>query len=157
MKNTDIHRSDCPMNIGVELFGDKWSLLIIRDIMLIGKRSFGEFLKSREKIASNILTDRLNRLEEIGILTKKQDSNHKQRIIYSLTEKGISLLPMLVELGIWSTDHNTVGDFFIPYTKKLKEGGKELQKKLIANLRKEHLGIESDLADELFVPFFSQE
>src|SRR5882757_1643762 len=98
----DNHRSHCPVNLTVEVFGDKWSLLILRDIMFEGKRHFREFLNSEEKIASNILTDRLSMLEREDILTKTQDPDHKQKHIYSLTEKGIDLLPLLVEIGAWS-------------------------------------------------------
>jgi len=102
------HRSLCPLNLVVEIVGDKWSLLILRDIMLENKRHFREFLQSEEKIASNILTDRLNMLEHAGMITKRQDPDHKQKIIYSLTEKSIDLLPILVESIRWSIKHEPV-------------------------------------------------
>src|SRR6476660_1471096 len=96
------HRSGCPINLTVEVFGDKWSLVIIRGIMFEGKRHFRELLNSDEKIASNILTDRLNMLEREGIVSKRPDTEHKQKYIYSLTAAGIDLLPLMVEIGAWS-------------------------------------------------------
>lgn len=98
-------RSKCPLNYGIELFGDKWSLLIIRDLTFASKRYYGEFLQSDEGISTNILANRLNSLEEIGIISKRNDDTHKQKLIYSLTEKGIDLLPILIEIGMWSDSH----------------------------------------------------
>lgn len=97
-------RSGCPLNYGLEIFGDKWSLLIIRDMMFFGKRYYREFLTSDEGISTNILADRLTLLEREGIIAKRQDGNHKQKLIYSLTEKGIDLVPIIGEIGLWS-DH----------------------------------------------------
>jgi DNA-binding HxlR family transcriptional regulator len=96
------YRSGCPINLTVEVIGDKWSLIIIRGIMFDGKRHFRELLHAEEKIASNILTDRLNMLEREGIISKKPDPEHKQKYIYSLTAAGIDLLPLMVEIGSWS-------------------------------------------------------
>ena len=96
-------RSDCPMNFALETFGDSWSLLIIRDIVFWGKRTFGEFLRSNEGIATNILTARLQRLENEGILTKRPDPADKRRDLYSLTQKGLDLIPIMLELGAWSS------------------------------------------------------
>lgn len=102
------HRSLCPINLLVEVIGDKWSLLILRDIIFENKRHFNEFRQSAEKIASNILTDRLNMLERKGLLKKDTDPAHKQKVIYSLTEKSIDLLPMLVEAIVWSLKYEPV-------------------------------------------------
>src|ERR1700749_3212161 len=96
------HRSNCPVNLTMEIFGDKWSLLIVRDIMFAGKRHFRELLQSEEKIATNILTDRLAMLEREGVITKSPDPEHKQKYIYNLTVKGIDLLPLIAEIGAWS-------------------------------------------------------
>src|SRR5687768_2241532 len=96
-------RSFCPINLSVEIFGDGWSLLILRDMMFAGKRRFRELLESDERIASNILTDRLKRLVEQGLLTKGDDPTHKQKAIYSLTEKSIALLPVIVQIGRWGS------------------------------------------------------
>lgn len=95
-------RSNCPVNFGLETFGDKWSLLIVRDIVFWGKRTFGEFLRSDERIATNILSSRLAQLEREGIVEKHRDPNDKRRDNYVLTEKGMELIPLLVEIVAWS-------------------------------------------------------
>jgi len=95
-------RSDCPLNFGLELFGDRWSLLIIRDLMFFGKRYYNEFLSSAEGISTNILADRLAMLEETGIVRRTKDETHRQKWLYSLTEKGIDLLPVIIDIGLWS-------------------------------------------------------
>jgi len=122
------HKSLCPINQALELFGDKWTLLIIRDIIFKGKSSYREFLQADEKIASNILADRLTMLETEGVLEKKSDPNHKQKIIYNLTEKGIDLLPVLIEIGNWSIKYNDLRKEDIAHIRQLKKGGEELKK-----------------------------
>jgi DNA-binding HxlR family transcriptional regulator len=99
-------RSDCPINFSLETFGDMWSLLIIRDIVYFGKQSYGEFLESDEGIATNILATRLAQLEEKGILVKKQDPTDRRKDIYSLTNKGLDLIPILLELASWGARHD---------------------------------------------------
>ena len=103
------HRSGCPVSISLEVFGDRWSLLIVRDMMIRGLRTFGEFQASGEGIASNILADRLRKLESSGIITAEQGGTDKRRIHYRLTEKGISLAPVLLELLIWGSRHEDSG------------------------------------------------
>ncbi len=95
-------RSDCPVNFGLESFGDKWSLLIVRDMMFWGKRTYGEFLRSDEGIATNILAARLASLEKEGIISKKPHPADRRKEMYSLTEKGLELIPLLVEIVAWS-------------------------------------------------------
>jgi DNA-binding HxlR family transcriptional regulator len=95
-------RSDCPLNFGLEIFGDKWSLLIIRDLMFFGKRYYNEFLSSAECISTNILAERLTMLEKEKIIKKEKDPSHKQKLIYSLTQKGIDLAPVIINIGLWS-------------------------------------------------------
>jgi DNA-binding HxlR family transcriptional regulator len=133
------YRSRCPINLALEVFGDRWTLLILRDLMFAGKRHFREFLQSQEGIASNILADRLNMLVEQGIVTKGEDPSHKQKAIYSLTEKGIATLPILATIGIW-------GRKFRPVTRKsgataarLEKGGPTLWGELASRLRAAHL------------------
>jgi len=99
-------RSDCPISCSLDVFGDKWSLLIIRDIMLRGKLSYSEFLESEEKIASNILVNRLTVLTEEGILLKQVSPTNKSKFIYNLTEKGIDLLPIVIEIMDWGAKYN---------------------------------------------------
>ncbi len=95
-------RSDCPISSALEIFGDKWSLLIIRDIALFGKNTYNEFLKSDEKIATNILADRITLLEKAGILIKEDHPESKAKIFYRLSKKGIDLLPVMFEISLWS-------------------------------------------------------
>ena len=101
-------RSGCPLNASVEILGDRWSLLIIRDMMLRGFRSYKQFLGSYERIATNILADRLRRLEEHGIITAEPDPSDGRKLIYLLTKKGIDLAPVLTEMVLWSAGHEEV-------------------------------------------------
>jgi DNA-binding HxlR family transcriptional regulator len=102
-------RSGCPVNISLERFGDRWSLLIIRDLMVRGFRTFKQFQKSGEGIATNILADRLRTLESAGIISVEADPADGRRLNYRLTEKGIDLAPVLLELLIWGTRHEETG------------------------------------------------
>tara|TARA_R110000764_G_scaffold8152_7_gene27857 strand:+ start:1101 stop:1532 length:432 start_codon:yes stop_codon:yes gene_type:complete len=95
-------RSHCPINYALESFGDKWTLLIIRDLMFKAKTSFNEFLSSNEKISTNILADRLRRLESLGIVSKEVSDENRSKLIYSLTRKGRDLLPIMMEITQWS-------------------------------------------------------
>ncbi|MFI5159966.1 MAG: winged helix-turn-helix transcriptional regulator [Sphingobacteriales bacterium] len=133
------HRSYCAINLGLEVFGDKWSLIIIRGMMFEGKRHFRELLQSDEKIASNILTDRLAMLEREGIITKESDPEHKQKIIYSLTQKGIDLLPILTQVVVWSFKYMPIDIEVNRHAKIVAEGGNEMQEAIKQQLRKEHL------------------
>ena len=133
------YRSYCPMNLALEDFGDKWTLLIIRDIMMDGKRHFREILQSDEKIATNILASRLNMLEERGIVSKKKDPSHKQKFIYSLTEKGIDLFPVLMAIAEWSIKHQPVDEKSAAHAKYLLDGGDSLQQQMMEELREKHL------------------
>jgi DNA-binding HxlR family transcriptional regulator len=103
-------RSGCPLNASVEILGDRWSLLIIRDMMLRGFRSYKEFLESYEGIATNILADRLRTLEAHGIITAQQDPADGRKLIYSLTTKGIDLAPVLTEMVLWAAAHEETGN-----------------------------------------------
>lgn len=94
-------RSNCPINFALEIFGDKWSLLVIRDLMFKDKRYYGEFMLGEEGIASNILADRLEKLEAAQIIRKSPDPENGTRVIYSLTERGIDLIPVMIELIAW--------------------------------------------------------
>jgi DNA-binding HxlR family transcriptional regulator len=133
------HRSDCVINQTLEVLGDQWTLLVIRDIVFVDRRHFRELLtKSLEGIASNILADRLRKLVEQGIVTKSDDPTHKQKAIYSLTEKGIALVPLLLEMAAW-------GDEYLPASelcglaRTLKEGGPDMRAEFMNELRKTHL------------------
>ena len=103
------HRSGCPVNISLEVFGDRWSLLIVRDLMVRGFTTFQDFLESGEGIATNMLADRLKRLCKSGIVTSERDKNDGRRVIYRLTEKGIDLAPVMLEVLIWGAQHEQTG------------------------------------------------
>jgi len=133
------HRSFCAINLALEVFGDKWSLIIVRDMMFGGKRHFREFLQSDEKIASNILTDRLAMLEREGIITKESDPEHKQKIIYSLTQKGIDLLPIIIQMVAWTFKYMPIDLEVNRHAKMLLEGGTGMQEAAIRQLVEEHL------------------
>ncbi|HZU71051.1 MAG TPA: helix-turn-helix domain-containing protein [Ktedonobacteraceae bacterium] len=106
MKHTRQKRSACPINFALETFGDPWSLLIIRDIVYFGKKTYGEFLASEEGMATNILASRLAHLEQQGILMKKPSEKDKRKDEYVLTEKGLDLIPVLVEMANWSAEYD---------------------------------------------------
>jgi DNA-binding HxlR family transcriptional regulator len=102
-------RSGCPVSISLELLGDRWSLLIVRDLMVRGYRTFKEFHESGEGIASNILADRLRRLAEVGIIEAEASEGDARRVHYRLTERGIDLAPVLLELLVWAARHERTG------------------------------------------------
>jgi DNA-binding HxlR family transcriptional regulator len=136
-------RSYCPINLGLEIFGDAWTLLVLRDLMFGGKRHFRELLHSDEGISSNILADRLKRMIERGILTKADDPTHKQKAIYSLTERGIALLPVLLQVGAWSRAHlpetRRSDPRALAINRSLADNPAAMRRKM-AELRKAHLG-----------------
>jgi DNA-binding HxlR family transcriptional regulator len=134
-------RSGCPINLTLEALGDRWSLIIIRDMMFGNRRHFRELQgKSEEGIASNILADRLKRLTEIGLITRADDPSHSQKGIYSLTEKAIELVPLLVEMGAWGRRHLPASRELSVRAQVLEEGGPKLWRAFQDELRSAHLG-----------------
>lgn len=129
-------RSTCPISTALEIVGDRWTLLVIRDLVFAGKRSFREFLKSEEAISSNILTDRLNLLLAAGLVTKRGDPTHAQKAVYSLTERGLELLPVLVAMSAWAQKHYP--ETRRPEAVQVVEGGAEVVKLLKHKVRREH-------------------
>src|ERR1700730_890267 len=103
-------RSGCPLNASVEMFGDRWSLLIIRDMMLVGACTYKTFLECYEGIATNILADRLRKLVAYGIITTEPDPSDGRKVIYLLTAKGIDLAPVLAEMVLWAAAHEETGN-----------------------------------------------
>ncbi|MFN8347071.1 MAG: helix-turn-helix domain-containing protein [Spirosomataceae bacterium] len=106
MKKTPKRRSDCPISFALDIFGDKWSLLIIRDLMFTGKKTYGAFLNSEEKIATNILADRLAMLECAGLIKSRKEGARKSGYHYRLTEKGLDLVPVMLEIIRWGAMHD---------------------------------------------------
>ena len=137
----EFQRSGCPINLTLEVLGDRWSLIIIRDIMFGNRRHFRELLQnSEEGIASNILADRLKRLVERGLLTRSDDPTHKQKAIYSLTEMAIELVPLFAHMGAWGRKHLAVSEELSIRAELLEEGGPELWQDFMDELRARHLG-----------------
>ncbi|HAC58444.1 helix-turn-helix domain-containing protein [Parvibaculum sp.] len=133
-------RSGCPINLALETVGDKWSLLVIRDMIFGGRRHFRELLNSEEGISSNILADRLRLLTEEGILTRADDPSHKQKVVYSLTEKGIELLPVLAALSNWGVRYLPVTEELGIRARIMADRGPKLIARFMEELREEHLG-----------------
>jgi DNA-binding HxlR family transcriptional regulator len=133
-------RSGCPINLALEVLGDRWSLIVIRDIMFGNRRHFRELLtRSEEGIASNILAARLKRLVEDGLLSHSDDPAHRQKGIYSLTEKAIQLVPVLVELGAWGRRHLPTSPVLAIRQQLMEEGGPPLWSAFADELRHTHL------------------
>ena len=112
-------RSGCPLNASVEMLGDRWSLLIIRDMMLRGFQTYTEFMECYEGIATNILADRLRKLIEYGIIEAEADPSDGRKLIYSLTAKGIDLAPVLTEMVLWAAAHEDTGNQ--PLVRQIRE------------------------------------
>ncbi|WP_420419945.1 winged helix-turn-helix transcriptional regulator [Pacificispira sp.] len=134
-------RSGCPINLTMEVIGDRWSLIILRDMMFGNRRHFRELLKhSLEGIASNILAARLKRLMDLGLITRADDPSHKQKAIYSLTEAAIQLVPVMAAIGGWGRRHLPVTEELSIRAQLLEEGGPDLWNDFMAELRAIHLG-----------------
>lgn len=135
-------RAGCPINNTLETFGDRWSLIILRDSMFGGRpRTFRSYLtESIEGIASNILTDRLKRLTANGLLTRSRDPGHKQRVVYRLTEKAIDLVPLMAVMGSWGLRHTLPAADLATGAQVLEDGGPQLWEEFMDELRHIHLG-----------------
>jgi DNA-binding HxlR family transcriptional regulator len=133
-------RSGCPISLSLEIFGDRWTLLVLRDVIFVGARHYRELLAGPERISSNILADRLAVLVEHGMLTRSGDPTHKQKITYSLTERAIQLVPVFAQLSAWGVAHLPVGHEFAARAHVLAEGGPAMWEEYMDELREEHLG-----------------
>ncbi|RAZ84167.1 transcriptional regulator [Mesorhizobium hawassense] len=133
-------RSGCPISLSLELLGDRWTLLIMRDLVFAGKRHFREFLQSDEGISSRTLAERLQTLQDEGILTRSGDPTHGLKAIYRLTEAGIDLLPVLATLGAWGSKHRKADDTLARIADDLAAGGAPALMRMQEKLRAEHLG-----------------
>jgi DNA-binding HxlR family transcriptional regulator len=129
-------RSECPISTALDIVGDKWSLLIIRDMMFKGKSTYGDFAESDEKIATNILADRLALLECGEIISKHKHPESKAKVLYKLTLKGIELLPVLVEIITWSEKHHVVHPYAKEFVKQLKKDKSGMIKMMSEGLKK---------------------
>lgn len=135
-------RSGCPINLTLEVIGDRWSLVVIRDMMFGARHYFRELMRgSTEGIASNILADRLKRLEAAGLVTRGSDPSHKQKARYALTEAAIQLLPLMVAMGAWGRRHLPVTPDLAIRNQLLEDGGPGMLADFMDELRTEHLGM----------------
>jgi DNA-binding HxlR family transcriptional regulator len=127
----------CPFTYALDIFGDKWSLLILRDLIIFGKRTYKEFAGSGEGIATNILADRLNRLEKDGMIRKKVDSENKRSFVYSPTRKSLDLLPMFMEMIRWSGKYDSITKVPGCYMNEPKATMRKLKKEIRERFRNE--------------------
>ncbi len=136
MKKTVQYRSDCPISTALDIFGDKWSLLIIRDLVFKGKNTYGDFLEAGEGIATNILADRLALLEWAKIISKEKHPDSKAKVLYRLTQKGIDLVPVLVEIIAWSEQYHEVHPMAVEFAKQIKADKEGIIKMVRESLKK---------------------
>ena len=133
-------RSGCPINLTMEVLGDRWSLVVIRDMMFGNRRHFRDLLTgSKERIASNILAARLKRLVALGLVSKTDDPSHAQKAIYSLTEPAIRLVPVLAAIGAWGCEHLPVSEELSIRARLLEEGGQPMWEAFMEELRVTHV------------------
>lgn len=127
-------RSDCPISSSLDIFGDKWSLLIVRDLMLHKTRTYGDFTKSAEKIATNILANRLQVLEDNGIIIKSPYPDNKVKGLYKLSQKGVDLIPAVIEIALWGGKYlsNFIEDS--PFLKEVKKNKTKFLKNMMDKL-----------------------
>jgi DNA-binding HxlR family transcriptional regulator len=129
-------RSDCPISLALEAFGDRWSLLILRDLLLRDRKHYQELLNAEENISTNILADRLIQLEELGIISKSDDPENKKQYIYAPTKKGLDLIPILLELYRWSLKYDPHVDKRKPIARRLGKDTEGLIREFRAHFTK---------------------
>ena len=136
MKVTE-SRSDCPISSSLDIFGDKWSLLIVRDLMIHKSRTYGDFTKSAEKIATNILANRLQLLEDNGIIAKMPYPGNKLKGLYKLSKKGVDLIPAIIEIALWGEKYISNSDECPPFLKEVKKNKAKFLKNIMDMLIKD--------------------
>lgn len=134
---TSEKRSDCPISSSLDIFGDRWSLLIVRDLMLHKTRTYGDFTKSEEKIATNILANRLQVLEDHGIIIKLPYPDNKVKVLYQLSKKGIDLIPTVIEIALWGGKHLANTDASSPFLKAVKKNKTKFLNNIMDRLLRE--------------------
>ncbi|UTA69172.1 helix-turn-helix domain-containing protein [Emticicia sp. 21SJ11W-3] len=136
MKSNE-RRSDCPISLSLDIFGDRWSLLIVRELMLYETRTYGDFTKSEEKIATNILANRLQILEENGIIVKLPYPDNKVKGLYKLSPKGVDLIPALIEIALWGDKYLSNSTESSPFLKEVKKNKPKFLKNIMEKLCKD--------------------
>ncbi|GGN13478.1 hypothetical protein GCM10010967_57060 [Dyadobacter beijingensis] len=128
-------RSGCPVSSSLDIWGDKWSLLIVRDLMYSKERTYGELLRSEEKIATNILASRLSTLEAAGIISKLEHPESKAKVLYRLTDKGIDLLPVMIEIYLWGDKYFELSETHKAFLAEVKKDKAAFLERVVAKLR----------------------
>jgi len=131
---TSEKRSDCPVSSSLDIFGDRWSLLIVRDLMLHKTRTYGDFTKSKEKIATNILANRLQVLEDHGIIIKLPYPDNKVKGLYQLSKKGVDLIPAVIEIALWGGKHLSDSEESSPFLREAKKNKIKFLKNIMDRL-----------------------
>ena len=129
-------RSNCPISSSLDIWGDKWSLLIVRDLFNLQECTYGDFQKAEEKIASNILANRLQMLEQNGIINKLEHPESKSKVLYRLTKKGIDLLPIILEIGIWADKYYEIDKTKKAELKEIKKDKEQFIKTTLQQLKR---------------------
>jgi DNA-binding HxlR family transcriptional regulator len=132
-------RSHCPISLTLDVIGDKWTLLILRDLIIRGKRRYQDFINSKEKISTNILAERLVKLEKLQIISKSNDPTNKKQYLYSPTQKGLDLLPILFEFMRWGINHQPHTDLTIPFVQKLQADENGLLEEILSQFDKSQI------------------
>ncbi|MEO8533535.1 MAG: helix-turn-helix domain-containing protein [Flavobacterium sp.] len=141
MKNLK-KRSDCPVSYSLEAFGDKWSLLIVRDLLMKKECTYGDFIKADEKIATNILASRLLSLEENGIIQKLEHPESKAKVLYRLTQKGIDLVPIIVEINLWAEKYTDIPECRMELLSEMKKNKQQFITKSIKELQDDSIAMD---------------
>lgn len=145
MKSRKIYRrSGCPVSFTLDLLGDKWTFLIIRDMIFMDKKYYREFLESQEGIATNILADRLKRLEGEGIVNRYKDSKKKTQYIYELTDKGLDLLPVLLQMIVWGSKYDPKTEAPPQFVKQVKKNRELVIKEILERIKGNRKGFTKD-------------
>ncbi|WP_087017428.1 winged helix-turn-helix transcriptional regulator [Thaumasiovibrio subtropicus] len=130
-------RSNCPISNVLDIVGDKWSLLIVRDLLFFGKQTFSEIQTSDERVATNILSSRLEKLENDGLITKQADTRDKRKKVYLLSEKGIDMLPIMLEMILWSSKHDPDTNAPQDLVKRIQTDKIQLMSEVVSQLKRE--------------------
>jgi len=133
-KDDDTVWEGCPIRFGMGVFGDKWTLLIIRDLMFKGKKHFGEFSDPEERISTNILADRLARLQRQGVITKQPDPHNRSKFVYGLTQKGLDLLPVMLAIVDWAQRYDPHTEVPAEFITRLRKDPAAFRRQLLAEL-----------------------
>ncbi len=128
-------RSGCPIDYALDVFGDRWSLLVIRDLVFVGKQHFNELMESPEGIASNILTARLKKLESEGLISRRVDADNRRQVVYELTDKGLDLVPILIDMVGWGGKYDPKTGAPKAFLERIKKDREGLIRETIASLR----------------------